>query len=172
MAKHRTLHVKNSDRWPSRLLFGTFWSRGPKFGKHSRLRLKNKVVEPGRAGKQFCKFGLAPARFSIPGRSTADIFLSLFTVQFTMVSDSSTRTAPVIVITGTPGTGKSTTAQLLAEESPVSLRHINISDWVKEKSLHEGYDQEWQSYTVDEDKVRMSQPAIHRGLPVLYAHNR
>ena len=72
-----------------------------------------------------------------------------------MVSESSTRTAPVIVITGTPGTGKSTTAQLLVEESPVSLTHINVSDWVKEKSLHEGFDQEWQSYTVDEDKVRM-----------------
>lgn len=70
-----------------------------------------------------------------------------------MTSESSTKTAPVIVITGTPGTGKTTTAQLLAEESPVSLKHINIGEWVKEKDLHEGFDEDWQSYTVDEDKV-------------------
>lgn len=61
---------------------------------------------------------------------------------------------PVIVITGTPGTGKTTHAQLLAEESPVPLEHINVGDLVKEKNLYEEYDEEWQSYTVDEDKVR------------------
>jgi adenylate kinase len=66
---------------------------------------------------------------------------------------STSRTSPTIVITGTPGTGKSTTAQLLAEESPVPLQHINVGEWVKEKALHEGFDDDWQSYTVDEDKV-------------------
>jgi adenylate kinase len=64
------------------------------------------------------------------------------------------RHGPVIVITGTPGTGKSTHAQMLAEESPVILTHINIGDWVKERHLFEDFDQEWQSYTVDEDKVK------------------
>ena len=67
---------------------------------------------------------------------------------------ASSRSSPVIIITGTPGTGKSTHAQLLAEESPVPLRHVNVGELVKEKDLHEGYDEEWQSYTVDEDKVR------------------
>jgi len=61
--------------------------------------------------------------------------------------------APVIIITGTPGTGKSTHAQLLADESPVPLRHINVGEWVKEKGFYEDFDQEWQSYTVDEDKL-------------------
>jgi adenylate kinase len=60
---------------------------------------------------------------------------------------------PVIVITGTPGTGKSTHAQMLAQESPVPLKHINVGDLVKEKNLYEEYDSEWESYTVDEDKV-------------------
>ena len=64
------------------------------------------------------------------------------------------QSAPVIIITGTPGTGKSTHAQLLCNESPIPLRHINVGDWVKEKQLYEEYDEEWQSYTVDEDKVR------------------
>ena len=60
---------------------------------------------------------------------------------------------PVIVITGTPGTGKSTHAQVLANESPVPLKHINVGDLVKEKNLYEEYDTDWESYTVDEDKV-------------------
>lgn len=60
---------------------------------------------------------------------------------------------PVIVITGTPGTGKSTHAQLLVQESPVPLKHINVGDWVKENKYYEDFDDEWQSYTVDEDKV-------------------
>lgn len=67
---------------------------------------------------------------------------------------SSSKSAPVIVITGTPGTGKSTHAQLLVEESPIPLKHINVGELVKEKGLHEEYDEDWQSYTVDEDKVR------------------
>ncbi|TFK41019.1 P-loop containing nucleoside triphosphate hydrolase protein [Crucibulum laeve] len=60
---------------------------------------------------------------------------------------------PVIVITGTPGTGKSTHAQLVVDESPIPLQHINVGEWVKEKRLYEEYDEEWQSYTVDEDKL-------------------
>jgi adenylate kinase len=63
---------------------------------------------------------------------------------------------PVIIITGTPGTGKTTHAQLLAEMSTVPLEHINVGEWVKERGLHEGFDSEWQAYTVDEDKVRSS----------------
>ncbi|KAJ7042449.1 AAA domain-containing protein [Mycena alexandri] len=60
---------------------------------------------------------------------------------------------PVIVITGTPGTGKSTHAQLLVDESPVPLKHINVGEWVKEKGWYEEFDEEWQSYTADEDKL-------------------
>ena len=62
---------------------------------------------------------------------------------------------PVIILTGTPGTGKSTHAELLANESPIPLRNINVSEYVKERGLYENYDEEWQSYTVDEDRVRL-----------------
>jgi len=67
---------------------------------------------------------------------------------------ASTKTSPVIVITGTPGTGKSTHAELLVQESPVPLRHINVSEFVKEKELYENFDAEWDSHIVDEDKAR------------------
>ncbi|PVF97660.1 P-loop containing nucleoside triphosphate hydrolase protein, partial [Serendipita vermifera] len=67
--------------------------------------------------------------------------------------DEPSRTSPVIVITGTPGTGKSTTASMLVDESPIPLQHINVGELVKHKGLHEGFDEEWQSYLVDDDKV-------------------
>ncbi|KAJ3517382.1 hypothetical protein NLJ89_g544 [Agrocybe chaxingu] len=60
---------------------------------------------------------------------------------------------PVIVITGTPGTGKSTHAELLANASPVPLKHINVSEYVKQRGFYEAYDAEWQTYTVDEDRL-------------------
>ena len=65
------------------------------------------------------------------------------------------RNGPVIVITGTPGTGKSTTASMLVEASPIPLTHINVGDLVKQHSLHDGFDEEWQSYLVDDDKVKI-----------------
>lgn len=67
---------------------------------------------------------------------------------------STTKTSPVIVITGTPGTGKSTHAEFLVQESPLPLQHINVSEFVKEKDLYENFDAEWDSYIVDEDKAR------------------
>lgn len=67
---------------------------------------------------------------------------------------TSTPKGPVIVITGTPGTGKSTHAQLLVNESRIPLRHINVGELVKEKGFYEEFDHDWASYTVDEDKVR------------------
>lgn len=65
------------------------------------------------------------------------------------------RSAPVIVITGTPGTGKSTTASMLVDASPIPLKHLNVGDLVKLHSLHDGFDDEWQSYLVDDDKVEL-----------------
>jgi broad-specificity NMP kinase len=58
-----------------------------------------------------------------------------------------------ILITGTPGTGKTTLSELVA--SNTQLRHVNVTDLVKEKSLHEGKDEEFDSYILDEDKVRL-----------------
>ena len=79
-----------------------------------------------------------------------------------MDSDSQEgRQLPTIPITGTPGTGETTHAQLIAQQSPVPLKHINIGDLVKEKGLHDGFDEEWQSYIVDEDKVCCLHISLH-----------
>ncbi|EPS61910.1 hypothetical protein M569_12885 [Genlisea aurea] len=61
------------------------------------------------------------------------------------------REKPNILITGTPGTGKTTTALSLA--SATGFRHINVSDLVKEKNLHDGWDEELECYVLNEDLV-------------------
>ena len=58
---------------------------------------------------------------------------------------------PNVLITGTPGTGKTTTAEAVA--AAARLRHINVGDWVKEQELHAGFDEEHQAFILDEDKV-------------------
>ncbi|KAI0082824.1 P-loop containing nucleoside triphosphate hydrolase protein [Panus rudis PR-1116 ss-1] len=83
----------------------------------------------------------------------------------------STTKGPVIIITGTPGTGKTTHAQLLAVESPVPLQHINVGEWAKEKGLYESYDEEWQSHTVDEDRLLDElEPIVSAGGVILDWH--
>lgn len=61
------------------------------------------------------------------------------------------RTKPNILITGTPGTGKTSLSAALA--SATGMRHVEVSALVKEKSLHEGKDKNFDSYIVDEDKL-------------------
>ena len=62
------------------------------------------------------------------------------------------RQLPNILITGTPGTGKSTTARMLQEKAP-ALQYVEIGALVKEQQLHDGWDEEYQSYILDEDRV-------------------
>lgn len=62
------------------------------------------------------------------------------------------RRQPNILITGTPGTGKSTMAQALVAQAP-ALRLIEVSQLVKDKQLHDGWDEEYQTYVLDEDRL-------------------
>nr|DAD39815.1 TPA_asm: hypothetical protein HUJ06_014138 [Nelumbo nucifera] len=62
------------------------------------------------------------------------------------------RKKPNILVTGTPGTGKTTTSSLLADAT--QLRRINVGELVKEKNLHQGWDDEFDCHVIDEDLVR------------------
>lgn len=59
---------------------------------------------------------------------------------------------PNILITGTPGTGKTTFAQALAERT--GLTYLSVGDLVKQHGLHEGWDAEFECHILDEDKVQ------------------
>jgi len=61
------------------------------------------------------------------------------------------RTQPNIIITGTPGVGKTTHCENLAEST--GLKHLSINRIAKERGCHDGYDEEMKSWIVDEDKL-------------------
>ncbi|EPX73534.1 nucleoside-triphosphatase [Schizosaccharomyces octosporus yFS286] len=61
------------------------------------------------------------------------------------------RSLPNIILCGTPGTGKTTLAEQLADAS--ELEHLCMGTIVKEHHLHFGFDEKWQTYDVDEEKV-------------------
>jgi len=65
--------------------------------------------------------------------------------------DDDKRTRPNILITGTPGVGKTATALLLAES--LNLQHLNIGSIVEEHQFHSGYDEQLQTHLLDEDKL-------------------
>lgn len=61
------------------------------------------------------------------------------------------RKQPNIIVTGTPGVGKSTHAELLAENT--GLKHLLINKIAEENDCYDGRDEELQTWIVDEDKV-------------------
>jgi hypothetical protein len=72
------------------------------------------------------------------------------------------RLKPNILITGTPGTGKTTHSELVASET--GLRHINIGRLVREHELYDGYNEEFEAYWINDDKVRLP---VYAGLCLL-----
>lgn len=64
------------------------------------------------------------------------------------------RVAPNILITGTPGTGKSSLAEMLMH-SIDGLKHLNISELIKERKLGDKYNEEWDTWEFDDDKVSL-----------------
>ena len=62
-----------------------------------------------------------------------------------------TRTRPNILVTGTPGTGKSITCCEVADKT--GYRHIDVGEVAKENRFYEGYDEQYQCPILDEDKV-------------------
>mmetsp|Transcript_1643 Transcript_1643/g.1794 ORF Transcript_1643/g.1794 Transcript_1643/m.1794 type:complete len:191 (-) Transcript_1643:466-1038(-) len=68
-----------------------------------------------------------------------------------MSDDDDERTRPNILITGTPGVGKTATAILLAER--LNLQYLNIGSIIEQHQFHSGYDEQLQTHVLDEDKL-------------------
>ncbi|XP_014677688.1 PREDICTED: adenylate kinase isoenzyme 6-like [Priapulus caudatus] len=64
---------------------------------------------------------------------------------------ASARKAPNILITGTPGTGKSTLAGQVAERT--GLHHIDVGAIAKDSALYDGYDDEYDCPVIDDDRI-------------------
>ena len=65
--------------------------------------------------------------------------------------DASSRRRPNILITGTPGVGKTATASRLAERA--GMRHIHVTEVIKQNQCFDGRDDELDSFFLDEDKL-------------------
>ena len=61
------------------------------------------------------------------------------------------RTQPNIIITGTPGVGKTAHCEQLAQET--GLRHLSVNQVAKDRGCYDGFDAELKSHIVDEDKL-------------------
>ncbi|XP_009374170.2 adenylate kinase isoenzyme 6 homolog isoform X4 [Pyrus x bretschneideri] len=94
---------------------------------------------------RFCKLGFRVRSFLLKASLPYSFRLSASNLGFMV------RTRPNILVTGTPGTGKTTTSAALAEAT--QLRHINVGDLVKAKNLHDGWDDELDCYVINEDLV-------------------
>lgn len=57
-----------------------------------------------------------------------------------------------VVVTGTPGTGKTKVAKALAKK--YKLKYIDLSKVIKEKKLYESYDRKLKTYIVDIKKIK------------------
>jgi len=67
------------------------------------------------------------------------------------IMSSSKRTKPNILITGTPGVGKTATAILIADS--LDMKHINTSEIIEQNKFYDGFDDELNSHILNEDKL-------------------
>ncbi|KAL8873425.1 MAG: hypothetical protein Q9174_001100 [Haloplaca sp. 1 TL-2023] len=61
------------------------------------------------------------------------------------------RIRPNIIITGTPGVGKTSLCEVLVEAT--GFQHLSINHVAKERDCHDGWDEATRSWIVDEDKL-------------------
>ena len=64
------------------------------------------------------------------------------------------RTSPNVIITGTPGVGKTVHCEQLAQE--IGLKHLSVNQVAKDRGCFDEYDEELKTWVVDEDKVGFS----------------
>ncbi len=61
------------------------------------------------------------------------------------------RSQPFVLLTGTPGTGKTTTASMVAERT--GMTHVNVGELIKEHKCYDGRDEDLNTNILDEDKL-------------------
>ncbi|KNC72056.1 hypothetical protein SARC_15395, partial [Sphaeroforma arctica JP610] len=60
-----------------------------------------------------------------------------------------TRARPNVLITGTPGTGKTTTAETMAKD--LNMTHLCVGDIIKRDGLAGEWDEQYQTNVLDEE---------------------
>ena len=78
-------------------------------------------------------------------------YSSLARVDVNMAGRMITRTRPNILVTGTPGTGKTITCSEVADKT--GYKHVDVGQVAKANSYYEGWDEQYQCPILDEDKV-------------------
>lgn len=58
----------------------------------------------------------------------------------------------IIIVTGTPGVGKTVLARLVAKET--GFKFLSLGELVRKEGLHKGFDRKARSYLIDESSVR------------------
>ncbi len=77
---------------------------------------------------------------------------------------------PNILVTGTPGTGKTQTSQLAAERT--GLKHINVGDLARQHNCYEGHDDNFDSNILDDDKILdVLEPIMEEGGCIVDFHS-
>ena len=78
--------------------------------------------------------------------------------------------SPNILITGTPGTGKTETSQAIANR--INFKHLNVSELIKKHECYEERDEEYDTYLIDDDKViDLLEPMIEEGGCIIDFHS-
>ncbi|MCD6530559.1 adenylate kinase family protein [Candidatus Bathyarchaeota archaeon] len=72
----------------------------------------------------------------------------------------------VIIVTGTPGVGKSAVSRALSKE--LKAEYIDLTEFAKRHGLIEAYDKERETFVVDEDKVSRHLREVMKSLDTRY----